>query len=157
MIRVWAFVVVVIAALGVAAWCSDFVTMQGERTVYTVECRSGGWQADRCTGHLLAGHRYRYRVLRPHSEVVFWTVGTNEPSGKFGECTIQDGRNWQCKPNGDAARSITLQMAEGTPVAGPVNVTRSFRAVSKWRWLLLQRGWGEDAVVPPALAVAPAA
>ena len=65
-----------------------------------------------------AGQRYRYRALTHHSEVIFWTVGTNEPSGKFGECTIQDGRNWVCKPNGDAARSITLQMVEGVPIAG---------------------------------------
>lgn len=156
MIRVWAFVIVIFAALGFAGWCSDFITMQGERTVYTVECRNGTWQGDRCAGRLLAGHRYRYRALKPHSEVIFWTVGTNEPSGKFGECTVKDGRNWQCKPNGDAARSITLQMAEGAPVAGPADVTRPFRSVSKWRWMLLQRGWGADVEVPPALASAPA-
>lgn len=157
MVRIWAFVIVILAALGFAAWASDFVTMQGERTVYTVECSNGAWQGNRCAGKLVAGNRYRYRALKPHSEVIFWTVGAKEPSGKFGECTIQDGRNWQCKPNADAARSITLQMAEGAPIAGPAEVTRSFRAVSKWRWLLLQRGWGEDADVPPALAAAPAA
>jgi hypothetical protein len=28
-------------------------------------------------------------------------------------------------------------------------VTRPFRAVSKWRWLLLQRGFTTDAAVPP--------
>ena len=156
MIRVWAFVIVILATLGFAGWCSDFVTMQGERTVYTVECRNGAWLGDHCTGKLVAGDRYRYRALKPHSEVIFWTVGAKEPSGKFGECTIRDGRNWLCKANADAPRSITLQMAEGAPVAGPANVTRAFRAVSKWRWLLLQRGLGEQADVPPALAVAPA-
>ncbi len=157
MIRVWAFVIVILAALGFAGWCSDFVTMQGERTVYTVDCRNGAWQGDRCGGQLAAGNRYRYRALKPHSEVIFWTVGSKEPSGKFGECTIQDGRNWHCKPNADAQRSITVQMAEGVPVAGPAGVTREFRAVSKWRWLLLQRGWGSDIEVPPASAVAPPA
>ena len=157
MVRVWAFVILVLAALGFAAWASDFVTMQGERTVYTVDCSSGAWQGNHCPSKLVAGHRYRYRVLKPHSEVIFWTVGTKDPSGKFGDCTIRDGRNWQCKPNSDAARSITLQMAEGAPIAGPAEVTRPFRAVSKWRWLLLQRGWGEDADVPPAPAAAPAA
>lgn len=155
MIRVWAFVIVILAALGFAAWCSDFITMQGERTVYTVECHDGVWQGDHCTGKLTAGDRVRYRVLKPHNEVIFWTAGSKEPSGKFGECTIKDGRNWLCKANGDAVRSLTLQMVEGVPIAGPANVTRSFRAVSKWRWLLLQRGWGVEADVPAALAAAP--
>ena len=97
MVRVWAFVILILAALGFAAWASDFVTMQGERTVYTVDCSNGSWQANHCAGKLVAGNRYRYRALKPHSEVIFWTVGAKEPSGKFGECTIQDGRNWRCK------------------------------------------------------------
>jgi len=156
MVRVWVFVIAILAALGFAAWASDFVTMQGERTIYTVDCRNGTWQGSHCSGKLTAGVRYRYRALKPHSEVIFWTVGSSEPAGKFGECTIKDGHNWQCKANGDAPRSITLQMNEGAPIAGPADVTRSFRAVSKWRWLLLQRSWGEDADVPPALAAPPA-
>jgi len=157
MVRVWAIVIAIFAALGFAAWASDFITMQGERTIYTVECRDGAWAGDRCAGVLVAGQRYRYRALTPHSEVIFWTVGTSEPSGKFGECAIKDGRNWVCKANGDAARSITLQMAEGVPIAGPAAVTRPFRAVSKWRWMLLRRGWWAHSEVPPALAAAPAA
>jgi len=28
-------------------------------------------------------------------------------------------------------------------------VTRPYRAVSKWRWLLLQRGFTADLAVPP--------
>ena len=72
---------------------------------------------------------------------------------KFADCAIKDGRNWLCKPNVDAPRSITLQMAEGVPIAGPT--TRPFRAVSKWRWLLLQRGWSAGGDVPPPLATAP--
>lgn len=155
MVRVWAFVIAILATLGFAAWASDFVTMQGERTIYTVECVGGAWQAQHCAGKLTVGHRYRYRALKPHSEVIFWTVGTNEPSGKFGECKIKDGRNWICKANGDAARSITLQMAEGAPIAGPAGLTREFRAVSKFHWLLLQRGWWEAADVAPAPASAP--
>ena len=103
----------VLVALGFAAWASDFVTLQGERTIYTVDCDGGAWQGDHCSGQVAAGARYRYRALKPHGEVIFWTVGTSEPSGKFGECTIQDGRNWVCKVCPDAARSITLQMAQG--------------------------------------------
>ena len=92
--------------------------------------------------------RYRYRALKPHGEVIFWTVGTTEPSGKFSECTIQDGRNWVCKVCPDAARSITLQMSQGVPVAGSPAVTRPFRAVPKWRWLLLKRGFTAGHDVP---------
>lgn len=152
MVRVWAFVAVVFAGLGFAAWASDFVTMQGERTVYTVDCFGGAWQGARCTGRLVAGARYRYRALKPHSEVVFWTVGTREPSGKFENCQIQDGRNWVCKVCPDAARSITLRMARGAPVADMPTVTRPFRSVSKWRWLLLERGFTADREVPVAVA-----
>ena len=136
MVRVWAFVLLVLVALGFAAWASDFVTMQGERTVYTVDCTNGAWQGDHCSGQVAAGTRYRYRALKPHGEVIFWTVGTNEPSGKFKECTIQDGRNWVCKVCPDAARSITLQMAQGVPG---------------------QRRAGRDAAVPGRLEVALAA
>jgi hypothetical protein len=152
MVRVWAFVVVVLAALGFAAWASDFVTMQGERTVYTVDCAGGAWQGDHCNGQLTAGARYRYRALKPHGEVIFWTVGSADPSGKFSDCAIQDGRNWVCKVCPDAARSITLQMAQGLPVAGAPQVTRPFRAVSKWRWLLLQRGFTANSDVPVTTA-----
>jgi hypothetical protein len=154
MVRVWSLVCLLLAALGFAAWASDFVTMQGERTVYTVECANGVWQGERCTGQVAAGTRYRFRALKPHSEVIFWTVGTTEPSGKFSECTIQDGRNWVCKVCADAARSITLQMTQGVPI-GSESVTRPFRAVSKWRWLLLQRGFTSAAAVPPSAPPAP--
>jgi hypothetical protein len=149
MIRVWAFVVAIGAALGFAAWASDFVTMQGERTIYTVNCVGGEWKGDRCSGEVTAGARYRYRALKPHGEVIFWTVGTNEPSGKFPDCSIKDGRNWVCKTCPDAARSITLQMTQGTPVTG-TPTTRPFRAVPKWRWLLLQRGFTRGGAVAPA-------
>ena len=85
--------------------------------------------------------------MKPHGEVIFWTVGSKEPSGKFNDCTIQDGRNWVCKVCPDAARSITLQMTQGIPVPG-TEVTRPFRSVSKWRWLLLSRGFTADHDVP---------
>ncbi len=152
MVRVWTVVVVVAVAgaLGFAAWASDFITMQGERTIYTVDCAGGSWLGDRCSGHVATGPRYRYRALKPHGEVIFWTVGSAEHFGKFNDCTIQDGRNWLCKVCPDAARSITLQMAQGVPVPAPDHVTRPFRAVSKWRWLLLQRGLTAHADVPAA-------
>ncbi|HEX2540252.1 MAG TPA: hypothetical protein VHM00_04120 [Caldimonas sp.] len=155
MVRVWASVIAVLATLGFAAWASDFVTMQGERTIYTVECIDGVWQGDRCTGEVSAGQRYRYRALKPHREVIFWTVGTAEPSGKFDDCTIRDGRNWSCKVCPDARRSITLQMAQGVPVSDAAAGTRPFRAVPKWRWMLLKRGFTGGSPVPPAATGVP--
>ncbi len=152
MVRVWMLAVAVLATLVFAAWASDFVTRQGERTVYTVECVGGDWQGHECTGEVATGPRYRYRALKADGEVVFWTVGTSEPSGKFDDCTIQDGRNWTCEVCPDAARSITLQMAQGLPVSTAQDVTRPFRAVSKWRWMLLKRGFTADRPVPPRVA-----
>jgi hypothetical protein len=157
MVRVWAFVIAVLAGLAFAAWASDFVTAQGERTVYTVDCAGGAWQGDRCSGRVVAATRYRFRALKPHGEVIFWSVGTKEPSGKFEDCAIQDGRNWVCKMCADAARSITLQMSQGVPVAAASPVTRPFHAVSKWRWLLLHQGVTARRAVPPLLAAAPSA
>jgi len=152
MVKVWAFLIALFIALGFAAWASDFITLQGERTIYTADCDSGKWQGDRCSGKVKAGTRYRYRALKPHNEVIFWTVGSNEPSGKFNDCTIQDGRNWACKVCADASRSITLEMAHGKPVVTAAAPTRPFRAVLKWRWLLLQRGYTSGRPVPPTVA-----
>ncbi len=140
MVRVWIVLVGVLAALFGAAWASDFITMQGERTIYTVDCAKGQWQGDTCTGELRLAGRFRYRALKAHNEVIFWVVGERGPSSKFTDCTIEDGRNWSCKPNADAARSITLQMVHGTPMPGPADVTRPFHAIAKWRWHLLERG-----------------
>ncbi|MEO8081258.1 MAG: hypothetical protein ABI641_12055 [Caldimonas sp.] len=156
MLRIWIVVALLLASLVFAGWASDFVTMQGERTVYSVDCKGGQWQGDHCTGTLVAGPRYRYRALKRRNEIVFWAAGVNEPSGKFTDCDVRDGRNWVCKPNADAARSVTLQMAEGVPVAGPTGVTRTARSISKWRWLLLKQGIGSGGRVP-AMASAPSA
>ncbi len=155
--RVWAGVIVILAALAFAAWASDFITLQGERTVYTVACQGGGWQGDVCSGKLVAADRYRYRALKRHNEVIFWQVGARDRSAKFDSCRIHDGRNWVCAPGDDASRSITLAMAGGAPVPGPANVTRPFRAVSKWRWMLLRRGLSHSNAVPAIAAASSAA
>lgn len=148
-VRVASLVVALVAALAFAGWASDFVTLQGERTVYTVDCVDGAWQGNRCAGRVAASTRYRYRALKRQRQVVFWAVGTSEPSGRFSDCAIQDGRNWVCKGTSpDAARSITLQMVHGAPVADVAANTRPFRAVSKWRWLLLKRGFSAGRDVP---------
>ncbi|NUZ05122.1 hypothetical protein [Piscinibacter koreensis] len=138
--RVWLGVGVVLAGLVLAAWASDFLTMQDERTIFTVRCIGGEWAGERCTGKLAAAPRYRFRALKPHGEVVFWIVGGSEPSGKLSNCVIQDGRNWRCEPSADASRSITLEMAQGTPVAGMPG-TLGFHRIPKWRWYLLRQGF----------------
>lgn len=138
--RLWPIALAALAVVAAIVWLSDNVTRQGERTIYTVDCRDGAWQDLQCTGRLVAAGRYRFRALKPHREVVFWTVGTTEPSGKFTDCDIEDGRNWVCKPTADAMRTITLKMSKGVPVRDSSGRVKSYHAVAKWRWLLLQ--WG---------------
>ena len=127
-------------ALGVFAWANDRITSQGERTIYTADCVQGDWQADRCTGRLVAAKRYRFRVLKAHGEVLFWTIGEQAPSGKYTECNIQDGLNWACKPNADAARTIAHEMLHGRPVLDPAAPMIVFHQIPKWKWGLLQFG-----------------
>jgi hypothetical protein len=140
LLRIWLSCVLVLALLGVAAWAADFITLQGERTVYTANCVQGTWQGKRCSGKLVAGERHRFRALKAHQEVLFWTVGSKEPSGKFTDCHIKDGRNWTCKPSPDISRAIAREMSLGKPVPDPSGQTRSFHPVAKWRWMLLRYG-----------------
>ena len=128
------------AILGVFIWASDRITVQGERTVYTVECSSGAWNGNRCSGKLVAGSRHRYRALKARGEVLFWVLGAPEPSSKLTGCTIQDGRNWTCPVTADAPKSITLALLRGEPVRNPAWPTRPFHAVSKFTWTLLSLG-----------------
>jgi hypothetical protein len=132
-----------LAMLAAWAWLSDFITMQGESTIYTVACTGGEWKGEHCTGRLQASDPYRFRALPRRSEVLFWTVGKPEPSGRFMQCRIQDGRNWTCPPNAEASRTIALAMVAGRAVHDATGTTRPFRAVRKWRWLLLK--WGVSA------------
>ena len=137
--RYWLILVVLFIFFAFLLWMSDHVTLQGERTVYTARCERGTWVGNECSGNLAAGERYRYRALAARGEVLFWIVGSPEPSGKFTQCEIRDGRNWSCKANAntDAARSITLEMSKGQPVPDATGVTRPFHDVSKIVWLLL--------------------
>ena len=145
--RYWAAVLAGGALLAVFVWASDSITPNGERTIYTVACQHGAWQGSVCTGRLDAAERYRYRALSARGEVLFWTLGANEPSSKFTDCKIEDGRNWSCRPNTDAPRSITLQMAHGKALHDATGRVRNFHAVPKWRWILAGYGvpTGNDA------------
>jgi hypothetical protein len=136
--RWWIGGAAAVAVLGIFIWASDRITLKGERTIYTVDCRRGVWEASRCTGQLVLGPRYRFKALRPQGEVLFWTVGASAPSGKFTDCAIVDGRNWQCQPSAAASSTITLQMALGRPV--PSQGTMPFHAVPKGQWWLMRLG-----------------
>lgn len=139
--RTWLAVIAILALAAAVAWTSDAITLQGERTVYTVDCRQGDWHGDTCSGKLAAGPRVRFRALRAHAEVLFWTIGaTGEPSGKLMSCKIADGRNWICPPGADGGRTITLQMARGCPVPDASGNARPFHSVAKWRWWLARYG-----------------
>lgn len=134
---------IVLTLLLVFAWADDFVTLQGEYTIYTVTCEDGQWKSTLCSGRLAAGDRYRYRALRQRKEVLFWRVGVSEPSGKFTNCAITDGRNWTCKANEDAVRSITLGLVRGRAQHDTSGVTKTFHAISKWKWWCLHVGLGK--------------
>jgi len=140
-VLVGAAVVLFAAGLG---WVTDEITIQDERTVYTAECRGGEWLDARCTGHLVAGPRYRFRASKGSAEVSFWTVGDRDRSGRLAPCAVTNGRNWVCKPCPEAARTITLQMMLGQPVVDQTGSTKAFHAVPKWRWWTLR--WGLAAV-----------
>jgi hypothetical protein len=120
-------------------WLCDYVSLQGERTIYTADCR-GEWRGELCTGALVPADRYRFRALPPHREVLFWKAGSREPSGRFHDCTIADGRNWTCPANAESVRTITLALRQGEAVHDTTGRTRAFHAIRKWRWLLLKTG-----------------
>jgi len=137
---IWIFLACVFAAVAVYAWATDYITLSGERTVYTAGCANGAWVANRCSGTLVPAERYRFRALKARGEVLFWTAGVREPSSKYTSCTITSGRDWSCPPNGDASRTITLVMKAGSPVPDAQGRTQAFHSVPKVRWLLLRAG-----------------
>jgi hypothetical protein len=133
---------VVVLVLVATAWANDFIMLQGERTIYTAGCEQGAWAGKHCTGKLVAAERYRFRALKAHNEVFFWTAGaSSEPVGRFTQCMVQSASNWVCQPNADVGRSITLEMSQGRAVPDPGGKTRPFHPISKVHWLLLNNGW----------------
>jgi hypothetical protein len=105
-------VVVVVAVLCLTAWLHDFVTLNGAKTLYTVECSDGVWQGTVCSGRLSAGNRLRFKTLKVRGEVLFWTVGSTKPSGKLTQCTIEDAKDWSCKPEQPTALVTVMRYAQ---------------------------------------------
>ena len=138
--RISLFIVFLFVGVCLASWATDFITLKGEWTIYTVECQGGSWRNDSCTGTLVPSKRYRFRALQAHGEVLFWTAAERGPSGKYTDCTIEDGRDWSCRPNADAVRSVTHQIVRGRPLPDPEVPTIPFHRVQKWKWEALRLG-----------------
>ena len=127
----------VVAAL---AWASDRITLQGERTIYTVRCEQGIWQGTRCTGQLVPAERYAFRASRSRHEVVYWIRESGTPSGKYTDCTVADRDNWSCNVGVDQTTSFAHEMLRGKPTRTGVGHVLPSRAVPKWKWWLMHAG-----------------
>lgn len=136
----WTAVVIVAIALGLALWASDKITYEGERTIYTVRCEQGAWDGLQCKGTMVAGDRYRFRASVSKQEVLYWVVGSSQPSGKFSKCTVKDRGNWSCPESAGQDSTITRAMMNGRPRREEVGGHIPFRAVPKWVWWVLDAG-----------------
>ena len=136
--RISVVVFVVMALLGVFMWVVDYVTLEGEWTIYTAQCVGGTWVKENCTGKLQAAERHRFRALKTKREVVFWDVGSTQPSGKLAPCVVQNRGDWICTPGGDSPRSITIEMRHGQALPQPDGII--IHPLPKWKWLLLRYG-----------------
>ena len=135
-----ALVVAVAAAL---IWGSDRITLQGERTVYTVDCDRGTWDGKVCSGKLVPGKRYAFRASVSRHEVIYWVRGSTTPSGRYSDCTVVDRDNWSCKPPTDGTpTTIAYEMAKGRPMHAGVERVLAFHSVPKWKWWLIDAGIG---------------
>jgi len=121
-------------------WGSDRVTLQGERTIYTVKCERGAWVGLQCTGRIVAGDRHRFRSSRSRNEVLHWIAGSGAPSEKFTDCKVTDRDNWSCTFQPGQPRTITYVLAHGRPVSGGVERVLPCHAVVKWKWWALRAG-----------------
>jgi hypothetical protein len=136
----WSIAVVVVVALGIALWASDKITYEGERTIYTVRCERGDWEGLACKGTMVAGDRYRFRASVSKQEVLYWVVGSSQPSGKFARCKVKDRGNWECEESAGQPVTITKAMANGRPKREDGYHNIPFRAVPKWVWWVLDAG-----------------
>jgi hypothetical protein len=133
-----ALLVALVAAL---VWGSDRITMQGERTIYTVDCDGGTWTGRVCSGKLAPSKRYAFRASLARQEVIYWIRGSMAPSGKFPECNVVDRDNWSCKaaPEGSPA-TIAYEMAKGHPTRAGSEHMLPYHSVQKWKWWLIDAG-----------------
>lgn len=137
-----AYLLLVVLSLAIVAyaWSIDFLSFDGERTVYTVRCTGGTWQGPTCSGTLALADRHRFRALRLHKEVLFWTVASTEPAGKLQGCTVVSGRNWTCSANDQPPWAVATQMVHGEAVLEEHARAAGLRSISKMRWFFARMG-----------------
>ena len=128
-----------LTAVSIVVWATDFVTLEGEWTIYTAKC-SGAWKQSECTGSMQSADRFKFRALKAHREVLFWTAGEEGESGRFLKCTIKDGRNWTCPPAPGAPPTITRRMTRGIPDPDTESDGLPFHRVPKWKWVAMKYG-----------------
>src|SRR5207249_133992 len=74
-------IVLSVALVTALLWGSDRITMQGERTIYTVDCEGGTWNGRVCSGKLAPSKRYAFRASQARQEVIYWIRGSTTASG----------------------------------------------------------------------------
>ncbi len=136
----FAITLVVVVCLSVFIWASDRITMEGERTVYTVTCEQGAWDGLHCNGKMVAGDRHRFRASRSRREIVYWIAGSSQPSGKFSDCEVVDRDRWVCKAHDGDLPTIAHELSEGKPVQHAGGPDMPFHAVNKWKWWVIDAG-----------------
>jgi hypothetical protein len=136
------FAAAALSAFGLLIWASDHITMQGERTIYTVKCEGGKWEGTRCTGRLVPAQRYGFRASPARGEVIYWVRGSAEPSGKLSGCKVVDRDNWSCTMAADQTPVAAFEMKKGRPTRADDPRVIAFREVPKWKWWLMDVGVG---------------
>ena len=131
------FILLILVAL---VWGSDRITLQGERTIYTVECGQGAWDGTTCTGHLVAGPRYAFRALPRRHEVIYWIRDSQSPTEKYTDCTVKNRDNWSCNVEVGKSSSVAYEMVDGRPTRGMLGLTVQYHDVSKWKWWVIKCG-----------------
>jgi hypothetical protein len=134
------FVIVIVVSLAAFIWASDRITLEGERTIYTVGCEQGVWDGLRCTGRITAGDRYRFRASRSRHEIVYWIAGSPKPSGKYNDCDVTDRDRWSCKAGPGDLPTIAHELQDGKPVQRAASPDLPFHAVHKWKWWAMDMG-----------------
>lgn len=132
--------VFLLSLVGVLIWISDRITLQGERTVYTVKCEQGEWNGERCTGVLMPGERYAFRASPGPNEVIHWMRGAAASSEKYTDCTVKDRDNWTCNVLADQSPTVTCEMVKGSPTHGCNGLAPPFHDVPKWKWWAMRAG-----------------
>lgn len=137
----WTVAAVVLVAM--LLWGSDRITLQGERTIYTVDCEGGTWQGRECSGRLVPGKRYAFRASKSRHEVLYWIRGSDAPSGKYSRCKVADRDNWSCDvASGSGSSTIAFEMVKGRPARAGSAIPAAYHSVPKWKWWLMDVGYG---------------